>query len=283
MTNIETTMTTTPEYKLIDVSLYGTGPYAKANTKAHSVEVWCCAEKCTLRDDYKCLCKWGGFSFGDAKCPFGKKKINTGYTQRAKKYYSFVRQYKEMPEYGAMGSPNRTFVAKADNMYLMSMEGTQATFEDDGTCQFSWLGNTFVPEEYWTLDFLSQFVKYVDHYRNHRKRHDTKDAPMFLQALRAFDEDTYLNLLLFYPEISEYVFDPIGKKAKLITFRDDVEITIRDQKWIKNGTKLTCENYQAKDFSRTFAMGSVELKIDPEYALEVKDEAWVDEYTIFVE
>lgn len=277
----------TPRYKLVNNSFYGgKSLFSKKESPLQVKETFCCAVECTLRDAGRCICI-GGSLYGGASCPFGKSSVTKGYTSRAQKYRKFRQKYEDAPEHNALSPVGETFFGRADGKYLFRHADVKV-FAGAGGCaaydtNYGSACSLDIGAD--VIDVLAGMLMWQARNwgKTTRTRSKTQSGPMFLMALRRFDEEMYMSLLVMYPELDELVMDPVGKKARLATLADGAVVELDHQKWTKKGNKLACSGYKAQHLFRTFATGDVELDIDPKYVIEVTSTEQVDEGTEYVD
>lgn len=274
------------DYKVVNFTYYDPANSffkSKASDKSHYTLYYCNCEKCEAREQGKCA-MMGGL-WGE-KCPYGKRETIEGFTQRAKSYYSFLRNAKE--KYGE-------FSYKLKNLEKLCEIGDYVylplahlnNYVNPIIDQFNIKYEHFLLKNQFTSATIDALINYVPRalwQHEEIRDYQTKEVPEFVRQLKKKYPDKYKRQEELNPRIKDFVIDvdyvKLKKEAYLKTLnKGKVGFSIYTVDW--DGEFLTGT---ARDFG-IWLNGGGEVKIKPNDKTIVKivDNNTVDEEkTVFV-
>ncbi len=274
-------------------SLFGK---SSKNKKAKSTVIYCELEDCPLRDKGECICC--GISLGNTFCPYGTRKTQTGYTQRAKKFYKWIKEKKkEYEDIPHLSAPPKKLAFIGDWVYLpyphMNLN-EQVPFKSHGT-KLLGHGKPFIKQEDWCVKTIESIVNFKPHaiMGNEISSYQNETVPKFCQHIREEDPEMWDKVLGEMPELEKHVTDYIGRKAKLKTVDAPIEWTTQGRTrskypvtWRWDGEKLTTTSHNAYQ-STWGVMELKEMKLTATPAddatIEIQENSWVNDETEFVD
>lgn len=275
----------------INVMLYG--GFDK-KTKNRAEIVYC--DKCDNCSFYKkgtCLNVTKPFSKG---CKFGKLSSVTGYTQRARKRYTFDSTYKSDECYGVLNHPNDWRVARIDDVILFNLtyaicdksrwimnEWVEAEMFKTRDCGFSTGTYSYIPIEELTSDLLNDILSYRPSALTGGiiGAYQAKIVPSVLFELGKLLPNIYKKLIEKYPEYSEITPYFVGKEALIKSLPDGFVLEDSDGTFIKNGEYLECDCYHRAFLPFRAKESEMRIKITDSMTYKIKDNSEVDENTVF--
>lgn len=277
--------------KKINVMLYG--GFDK-KTKNRAEIIYC--DKCDNCSFYKkgtCLNVTQFFSKG---CKFGKLSSATGYTQRARKRYTFDSTYKSDKCYGALNHPNDWRVARIEDVILFNLtyaicdksrwvmnEWIEAETFKTRDCGFSTGTYSYIPIEELTIDLLNDILSYRPRalMGGIIRDYQAKIVPNVLFELSKALPDIYKKLIEKYQEYAEITPYFVGKKALIKSLPDGFVLEDSDGTFTKNGEYLECDCYHRAFLPFRAKESEMRIKITDNMTYEIKDNSEVDENTVF--
>ena len=284
--------------KKINVALFG-GKSVFKNVKDNPLRaeiIYCeCPEKCPMYSRGTCVLH--GLLFTGCKCTHGKKEIIKGYLPKAKKYKSFYEKYKNDEMYCKLHQINSNilFEVTPDGYYLhISYANTKKDVLDnenklvfcDPFSEKALSINFIIRKELLDVDTLYNLCKFqpyalmggvIENYRQ-------KEVPEFLYQLSKLDIDLYKALLDKYKNELESFgvlkINHVGKDALLKTLNTG-KIKIKDREFDFDGEYLYSNSY-SNPFVFNGIPCEIKMKVPDDYKVEVLDNSWVNENTVFV-
>lgn len=277
--------------KKINVMLYG-GFDKKTKNRAEIVYCDKC-ENCSFYKKGTCLSVRTFFS---KDCKFGKVNYVEGYTQRARKRYTFDSQYKNDDCYGSLKHPSDWRVGRIEDIILFNLSYAICDkrrlewnkWVDSGTfktrdCGLSTGTYSYIPMEELTSDLLNDILSY-----NPRSMmggviqdYHLKIVPNILFELSKILPDVYKKLIQDYPEYEEITPYFVGKKALIKSLPDGFVLEDSHGKFVKNGDYLECESYERAFLPFRAKEAKMTIKITDNMTYAIRDNSEVDENTVF--
>lgn len=271
----------------INVSLYGgKSIFGGKETKLEADIIYCDhCDSCSMYKEGKCL---KIRSFGGAHCKFGSKTIEEGYTSRAKKYYSWKRQFEEDPMYHKLRYPSDLYIATVDDVILINTGFITRNKETNRlvieTLMFGG-GYEWVPREEFTNELLDRICKAVPRTIIDRapvRSYQEKIIPNFLHQFRLLLPERYKEFITEFPQYADVAPNHVGKYAYVRSLRDGIELKdTRNNIFIKHGNKLICAAYNSAFLPFDGKDAQVEMEIPEKATYKITTNNEVDENTIF--
>lgn len=270
----------------INVGLYGgKSIFGGRETPVRAEIVYCDRmDSCYLYKNGKCLNVTAPFS---ARCTYGKVVVVTGYTSKAKKYHTFMSQYKNDEQYRKLKYPSNCRVAVMGDYVYVDVVYSRLEEQADGQYKVretGFLGSTsWIPVEKFTVDVLYRICSYkayammggeITEYREER-------VPEFLYQLRRVLPDLYQQFISKWPEY-DIAPNHVGKYAKLSTVNRELPVIDNfGHKFYFDGDYLISKDY--KSSFAPFGANTVEMriKITDDMKVKITDNAQVTEDTVF--
>lgn len=274
----------------INVNLYSSGSRGNPTEADY---IYCDKYKnCSFYKEGKCLRVRAFLAPG---CKFGRNDIVRGYTERAKKYYTFQNKIKNDEVYNKLSYPlNR--VALIDGYLFMKLgyvsirkitdktEKWKAVFKDYAIDSMLIANDsTFVPIEDVKPEFLYKIFTYkpraimggiIDAYQD-------SVVPDVVQELKRVVPKIYDEFVAKYPE---YIKEPnyIGKLAYLSTLADGSKVEdCHGNQFYKKDGKFYCDN-MTRGFVPFNGVAKVEVIPNEKKSFKITDNSQVDENTKFI-
>lgn len=277
--------------KKINVMLYG--GFDK-KTKNRAEIVYC--DKCDNCSFYKKGTCLNVTCFLSERCKFGKISYVSGYTQRAKKRYTFDAQYKNDELYGALKHPTDWRVGRIEDIILFNLtyaicdkqrwsfnEWVDTDTFETRECGFATGTYSYVPLKELTSDILNDILSYRARSMmgGTIRDYQAKIVPNVLFELSKMLPDVYDKLINDYPEYKEITPYFIGKKALIKSLPDGFILKDSDGAFVKNGCYLECECYKRAFMPFRAKEAKMVIKITDKMTYEIRDNSEVDENTVF--
>lgn len=250
------------------------------NDKASFKTVTCeKSSECELFAQGKCAALSQIFS---QKCPHGNIDVETGFTQRARKFRSWINEKKELvKDIKQLSTPNQKIADCGDyvffdfpNWYLVI----------DPYNYFS--SKKFIKKEEFTIDFLSKIVNGRPEAMlgGEIKTYQSRVVPEILLSLKSNKPEMFYELIRKHPELKERTakIDHIGKKAILNTVRVGSKFNFKHYgEVVWDGKTFIFEDYES---SFVPIKGKAKLIITPKEneTITIQSEDQVDENTKFI-
>lgn len=246
--------------KKINVGLYGGKSILGGKEIPLRAEIIYCdkTDKCSLFINGMCLNVTAPFS---CRCKFGDVSVITGYTSRAKKYYTFELQHKSDEMYGKLRHPNNCKIALIDDFVFIFVGGE------------SWIP---------IKDFNTELIYKICTYRAQAMtKYKTEQIPEFLFQLNRLIPELYKQFITEYPQF-DIKPNHIGKQAYINTLnKDSIIKDCHGNKFRFDGDYLVCENWKLSFVPFDAGVGELRIKITDRMTCEITDNEQVTENTIF--
>ena len=269
----------------INVNLYGGKSIFGGRETPLEAEITYCDKynQCSFYKQEKC------FSAGRWKpnCKFGKKRIEMGYTSKAKKYYEFKDKWKSDKNYNKLEEPENIigqigdiFVLNTGHLY----ENEKGEYYID-TC-FSTAPLIYVPEEKFNINLI-KFIcdaKPKTIFENSEiKSYQEKTVPRFLYELKTEFKEIYDSFIKEYPEYKNKKINFIGRKAYINTLKNGSELLdCHKNKWKIEKDEIVCYNWKTwLPFGGTGTETRIKMTSDMTY--KITDNEQVTEKTKFAD
>lgn len=285
--------------KKINVALFSEKSMIK-NVKDSSLRaeiIYCeCPEKCPMYS--RGMCVLHGL-FTGCKCKHGKKEVIKGYLPKAKKYNAFYETYRNDEMYCKLHQINSNilFEVTPDGYYVhisyanikkdvLDNENKLVFCDPFSDSEKALSINLIIKKELLDVDTLYNLCKFQPYalmggvIENYRK----KEVPEFLYQLSKLEPDLYKALLDKYKNELESLgvlkVNHVGKDALLKTLNKG-KIKIKDREFDFDGEYLYSNSY-SNPFVFNGIPCEVKMKVPDDYKVEVLDNKWVNENTVFV-
>lgn len=276
---------------IIDAHIYNPAVSIFKTKKSDAAECWVysCSSSdfCDLYKQKKCVQKkFMGFS-----CPYGKISYEKGPTRRARSFYSWISNKKELykntldlltyPE-NIMAKVGEYFYLPYAHMFL----NTSLPVLEKSTVLSS--GRPFIHEKDFTVDLISKIIKHrpTAMFGGEISTFQKKELPLFLKHLSEQQPELF-NKLKIEVDLTKYisVFTNVGRKALLSSLRSGTEICPKkDSKevWLWDGTFLCSTNAYLAFTPVKFEEHYIKIKPKEDSIIVITNENQVDDATIFV-
>lgn len=272
--------------KKINVGLYGGKSILGGKEIPLRAEIIYCdkTDKCSLFINGMCLNVTAPFS---CRCKFGDVSVITGYTSRAKKYYTFELQHKSDEMYGKLRHPNNCKIALIDDFVFINVVFTRVALNDNGKHYVT--ESHFVGGESWIpiKDFNTELIYKICTYRAQAMmggeitKYKTEQIPEFLFQLKRLIPELYKQFITEYPQF-DIKPNHIGKQAYINTLnKDSIIKDCHGNKFRFDGDYLVCENWKLSFVPFDAGVGELRIKITDRMTCEITDNGQVTENTIF--
>lgn len=260
--------------------------------KASCGRVDCSLDECPLRKKGECE---KIHIIGIGACPYGKYLFEQGPTQRSMGYSKWLmKREEENKGIPCLRSPAKKIAFIGDYVYLpyyhMSMNMSVPFLEHSNSfC----IGSPFIKREHWTIDTVLKILSFRPQalMGGEITSYQRESVPQFLAHLREEDKGMWSELIKVKPEL-DVAPNYIGRKALLNTLNFPIEWTVKNEKygypvtWKWDGRVLTTDSKNI--YSSTWG-GDIKMKDivltgtpDEKTAIDVFDNSWVNEKTVFV-
>lgn len=271
--------------KKITVGLYGT---MDSKNACRAEEVYC--DKCDVCQFFKegsCLNVTAPFSH---RCKYGRINRIKGYSKRAKKYNSFISQYKHDEMYGKLHYPSNWTAKQIGDELVLNLrfvdvqkrhwngwewEDTEDYIVD--TANMFWNKLSYISKDEFTKELLDKICKYrpraiiggtiISEYQD-------KVIPELMYELGRIFPSEY--------EVSYIKPNRIGSFARASTLIDGSSVDTSNGTFVKDGEYLICEQYKSSLLSFKCEYAYVKLKINEETRCKITNNECWDENTIFL-
>lgn len=279
----------------INVNLYGgKGLFGGRETPLEADIIYCDrTDQCTYYKENKCLrCR----SFLSPTCKFGSSSVVKGYTSRARKYFSFKRQYTEDTLYNKLKYPNELAAIMGDTLFMnlkytsvykrtettdkwhKDVEGYIITDKGFGTCE------VFIPLKEVTNTLLHAIFSFTPHTLMRDgiiREYQLAVVPDIIHTLKKIAPDIYHDFITAYPE---YDTTPnyVGKYAYIKTMVDGSELEDNHgNKFILKDNKLYCEEYRLSFVPFKAGIARMEIDVTDKMTYKITNNNQCDENTKF--
>lgn len=207
--------------------------------------VTCNAKYCELLDQGKCT--YCDHAFSHQHCPHNDFRYEYGYTQKAKKYYSWKdeikKKYKNIYQNIELGYKKLSIVGD-DYVYLPYPYLYDYMNKIDDSIELA----HYISVDKFDTVMIYKIVTFKP--RNlmgeEIKEFQEKYVPLFLQHLKECMPDLFVKFIKKYPNISvlfeHKIQSYIGREAYIYSLKNGSKIKdLHGYTWIKNDNYLTCE------------------------------------------
>jgi len=254
----------------------------KKSDPAEHFTITCSCESCPLRNRGECatIGVFSGF------CPYGSKREETGPTQRAAKFGSWIRERKAMhPGIGwHLGIPTKKLAFVGEYVYF--------PYSHADSCKaVPFYRGGWIKRESWTLENVLTLIDFrpTALFGGEIASYQKESVPLFISHIRELDPEMWKQLIAARPQL-DVTPNYVGRKALVKTLA--YPITIPPHKaeypvvWEWNGQTLTTTSRDA--YGSTWGhieAASVATEIAPsdKASVVVRDNAWVTPETVFVD
>ena len=257
------------------------------NDKAE-VRVFTCDRKDSC-DYFKAgSCLNVGTAFGNP-CPHGKKSVSTGFTKKARNYYSWISKQKETYNdylYALKRAPNR--IAKIGDFvalpYSFMDKNEQVPFAKHSS--FFVTGQPILSNEDFTADAIDQICRYrpMAMMGGEITDYQKKSVPKFVYDLKTYYPEKYEQAAAKYPYIADIAasYSFVGRKALIKTMPPSVLKLNLHGTWEWDGEKLKSTSYKGSFFPFDGEITTTVIPSD-KATFEITDNSQVSETTEFVD
>ena len=233
-------------------------------------------------------CSWLRI-FGWVRCPYGSCSGEDGYTRRARKYHSWIKERKDKYKdvLNSLKSHSDKIAVVGDYIFLpyayMTMNESVPFLAKSGPFVS---GNCFLKKEDFTIDNIISIIEFRPHalMGGEIKIYQEGEVPKFLNHLKDEMPDVYKELLKRKPEIEDKrsSLSPIGRKAYLKSIKPGT-VFGKDDKWTWNGEYFLSDSVTVLSTPGNVKYESKEIKLKPmeNQIIEIEREDQVDENTEF--
>lgn len=226
--------------------------------------------------------------FGCNRCPYGKLYVLSGFTKRARKYHSWIENYKEQYKdvLRKLSAPNDKIAVVGDYIclpYAQMAMNKEIPFinHDEGFVS----GIEFIPKEDFTVDNIIKICnfnpralftgEYITSYQK-------EVIPKFIKDLYEHSPSLYKTVCEKLPRLKEISLTDIGRKAYLNTLNTNVGVfeDIHGGIWVWDGEWLTSKNSKVH-FMLVKKFEELKVKPDVDAVVEITDDNQVNKDTIF--
>lgn len=260
-----------------------------ANARAECTVVRCSLEKCPLRESGTCT--WIP-PIGYDACPYGKVSCSTGYTKRAGKFSSWIREKeKEYEGIPSLKYPHKRLAFIGDYVYLPYAHiDLNESVPFIRHSHYFVSGCRFIHKNAWNIKNILSIIDFRPRAMmgGEIRQYQEKEIPKFLSHVRESDVDMWNQIIKERPELDK---EPnyVGRKALLKTVKPGIKWTTDKSypvKWWWNGEKVITIGLNA--YNSTWGdvkLKSMDLKAIPadDATIIIKDNSWVTENTEFVD
>lgn len=248
----------------------------------------CSLVDCPLRASGHCT--MGGV-FG-TKCPYGTYRRESGPTQRAGSFRSWVNERKErIKGVPYLDRPATKLAFIGDWVYLPYSHMTMCKdvpFNSHDAFIIS--GNCFLPATEWTVDNVERLVRFRPRAMmgGEITQYQKEQVPLFVQHLRELDPAMFGQLVERMPELDTEP-DYVGRQAVITTLNHPIQWTEKGHypvQWEWDGTRMRSTSQHA--YNNTWGnvkAESVAVEIVPKegQSIEVRSNEWVNSGTVFAD
>lgn len=235
--------------KLIDWRLYdpaGFNLFGKKNNKACFTTVHCTnSGNCEAYKKGRCVV-WSGLN--GTRCPYGDKSRQHGFTARARKYHSWIREKRDIVEDIPQLKEQKTFCIVGDYVFVpyphwtlsRNIEGIKKTglFSD---------GEKFIPIKNFTAEFFQKLVVAmpIAIFGGIIRSYQKEVVPKMVLHLEENLPEVYKQWVLEYPDTANKfeVKNHVGRKAYVKTLKKDCIVNHKKGSIHWDGEKVTISNF----------------------------------------
>src|SRR5690625_3957490 len=213
-------------------------------------------------------------------CVNMKNQTVQGYTSRAMKYREFVRKWKGHEKYGAVKNGLKRFEHIGNNLIRIDLPHINIQKALNGESGYSAMDSGkehYINKDEFGVEELKKIMQSYSNPLMGGRLDNKEEKEEMLLAIKEVDRELYNK----YIEETGTVIDFVGKKAYLNTLKPNINLT---GGWFWDGEYMTKKERGRVDCGvvRGFAYGS-DIRFKPENysVIEVKDNGWVDDGTLF--
>ena len=229
---------------------------------------------------------------GNTGCPYGRRIRELGFSKRASKFSSWIREFEEKHKavVGVKLEQPKKLSYVVDYVYLpiahLGINGKINFVKGGGYMSFSEL---FINKADFTSDFITkEIINFIPHallggiIDNYQK----KEVPKFITWLKELDKPLFEEVKMQFPNDERFKFiSNIGRQAKLITLTPNIGTfnDIHGGTWVWDGEYITSTNSHAS-FCLVDTKFIEECKLKPksDSFVKVTDNRQVNENTEFI-
>ena len=283
-------MDTSEQYKIVHFSLFR--PHnalfkSARNDRAEATTISCNnSSDCELFSRGQCAF----IGFGANRCPYGQYHKETGFTKRAGKYSSWIREQEEKHQgIQCLSCPTKVMTVVGDYVYLPYAHMTMN--EDVPFSQHSHFltsGNCFIERVHFTVDNIINLVEFRPHAMmgGEIKSYQKEEVPKFLQHLK----EQMPKLFNAVTQKSDHAmkllgeFSNIGRKAILETLTPNMGQfkDIHGGLWTWDGKALRSTNSKTS-FMLVNKIKELILIPEDNQKVTITDEQQVNNNTVFLD
>lgn len=290
------------EYKVIHANVFdpSNALFKSSRTKPAEVQTISCknSENCQLFKKGECTWK---HHFSGYTCPYGRYNVETGYTTRAKGFYTWISDKEKQYEgVGTLKASTKKLAIVGDYIYFPYAHANMneaVPFIAKGGFMLS--GSDFIPKENWTLENILKIVNFRPRslFGEYISTYWTEEMPLFLAHLDEVMPEMYKALLDYAPGLIEtYKLNKpknyVGRTAKLktispCTFRTSGYEGKHKMTWTWDGTTLKTKDTAAYNatWGEVREFESMETIVTPtdNTTIKISDNAQVNSNTVFID
>lgn len=224
------------------------------------------------------------------RCPYGKLKTETGFTKRARAYYTWVTEREEKYK-GKINKLkwNKSIMTEiGDYVFLPYSHITMneaIPFKAHGG--FMSNGNCFLLKEHFTIENIISICEFKPRalIGGEIKTYQKEEVPKFILHLSEQMPDVFKKLCKKYPRAKQTIKEHtnVGRKALLKTLTPNVGkfVDCHKANWTWDGEYITSNNSHAS-FMLTSNFSEVRVKPEGDCEVKITDDAQVNENTKFL-
>lgn len=258
-------MTTITTEKIVDWRLYNpaNGLFAKKNDCAEFRIIRCTGYgNCDAYKSGNCIM----FKFSHEKCPYGKKTLEKGYTQRARKFHSWIEERRNRMKDVPQLSEQKKICKIGDYIYFpyphWTIDRNVPASKRSGLFQS---GQQFICIEQFTIDFFEKIVNAKPQaiMGGEIKSYQKEVVPKIVLHISEEMPEFYHEWKSKYPDTEKKfdLHDFVGRSAKIKTLKVGCLIVNGNKKMRWDGEYMQFEDYKLLLFD--FPYDCVELKVRP--------------------
>ena len=268
------------DYEVIKAWVYNPTKslFGNKNDKALFHVVECNSkEGCGLYKKNQCI----KLKMFDRNCPYGKRTSETGFTQRARKFNSWIGERKnKYPNQRAIKEASEKMASVGDYIYF-----PYSHIKNYGNNSIKEFTGGIIKKELFTPEMVVRVLKLKPQamFGGEITSYQKKIVPKIAKHLLEVYPDLYSNVERMYPEIEELsTSSNVGRKAKLSTINKDVEVKINaSHRYFWDGEYLTSESH-APLLICGYDELNVRIKPKKNVVIEITNDNQVNKNTEFI-
>jgi len=221
------------------------------------------------------------------KCPYGKKETEIGYTPRAMKFHSWMRDKRATVEGIQQKKGYSKIAIIGDYVWFPYPHWNLASTIPEKYQSGAFTTNTFIEKDDFTVKLFQTIVRAIPQavFGGAIQRYQIEIVPTMVQHVKEELPEFYNDWAIAYPDTAEKFKDvsSVGREARLDTIKAGTMVEVKkDVCGLWDGKQITVENYQP------FFMGIVEkakLVITPkkDAVITITNDNQVTNETVFVD